>query len=52
MTLVKLPMPGRPTNFDNSWAGAYCACSRYGRGYLDIFFSVVSYISRLSPLLG
>ena len=28
MVLGKLPVPGRPTNFDYSRARAYCACSR------------------------
>ena len=30
MVLGKLPVPGRPTNLDNSRARAYCACSRCG----------------------
>ena len=29
MVLGKLPVPGRPTNLDNSRARAYCACSRF-----------------------
>ena len=37
MVLGKLPAPGRPTNLDYSRARAYCACSRYGLGCLDIF---------------
>ena len=28
MVLGKLPVPGRPTQFDHSRARAYCACSR------------------------
>ena len=30
-------MPGRPTNFDNNRARAYCSCSRCGWGCVDIF---------------
>ena len=30
MLLGKLPVPGRPTNLENSRAGPYCACSRCG----------------------
>ena len=37
MVLGKLPVLGRPTNLDNSGARAYCACSRCGRGCLQIF---------------
>ena len=32
MVLGKLPVPGRPTNLDDSRARAYCACSRCGWG--------------------
>ena len=46
MVLGKLPVPGRPTNLDNSKARAYCACSRYGRGLFGHFFSHL-----LSPCL-
>ena len=35
MVLGKLPVPGRPTDLDESRAGAYCACSRCGWGLLD-----------------
>ena len=41
MVLGKLPVPGRPINWDNNWARAYCACSRCGWGGLDIFLSSV-----------
>ena len=41
MVLGKLSIPGRPTNLDTSRARAYCACSRCGWGYLDIFFSSI-----------
>ena len=37
MVLGELPVPGRPTNLDNSRARAYCACSMCGWGCLDIF---------------
>ena len=38
MVLGKLPVPGRPTNLDNSGARAYCACSRCGRRLFGFFF--------------
>ena len=38
MVLGKLPVPGRPTNLDNSRARAYCACSRCGWGVVWTFF--------------
>ena len=41
MILGKLPVPGRPTSLDYSKTRAYCAYSRYGWGYLDIFSSAV-----------
>ena len=50
MVLGKLPVPGRP-NLDYSRARAYCACSRCGWGYLDIFFSHLSFLFFL-PLSG
>ena len=50
MVLGKLPVPGRPTYLDNSGARAYCACSRCGRGCLDIF-SLICHFSFLSPSL-
>ena len=49
MVQSKLPVPGRPTNFDNSRAKAYCACSRCG-GLFGYFFSHLSF-SLLSPSL-
>ena len=45
MVLGKLPVPGRPTNVDNSGARAYCACSRCGRGLFGHFFSRLSLLS-------
>ena len=50
MMLGKLPVPGRPTNFDNSKARACFAYGRCGWGYLDI--SVDCHFSLLSPSLG
>ena len=50
MVLRKLLVPGRPTNSDNSRAGAYCACSRCGWGLFEHFFSLVYLFSFLSPL--
>ena len=50
MVLGKLPVPGRPTNLDYSRARAYCACSRFGWGRLDIF-SLIYLFSFLSPSL-
>ena len=38
MVLDKLPVPGRPTNSDNSRTGAYCACSRCGCFFFFFFF--------------
>ena len=32
MVLGKLPVPGRPTNLDQSRARGYCACSGSGWG--------------------
>ena len=40
MVLGKLPVPGRPTNLDDSRARAYCACSRCGFGLVWTFFSL------------
>ena len=51
MVLVKLPVPGRPTNLDKSRARAYCACSRCGWGLFG-HFSLVYHFTFLSPSLG
>ena len=40
MVLGKLPVPGRPTNFDDSRARAYCACSGCGWGLFGHFYSL------------
>ena len=37
-------VPGRPTNLDNSWARAYCVCSRFGWGLFGHFFSRLSFL--------
>ena len=37
----KLPVPGRPTNFDCSRARAYCTCSGCGWVLFGHFFSLV-----------
>ena len=50
MVLGKRPVLGRPTNLDNSGARAYCACSRCGRGCLDIIFSRLSLLFFLSSV--
>ena len=42
----ELTVPRRPTNLDNSMAGAYFACSRCGWGFFGQFFSCLSF----SPL--
>ena len=50
--LAKLPMPGRSTSLDYSWAGAYCACSRCGWSLFGHFFSRLSFLSFFLPLSG
>ena len=45
MVLGKLPVPGLPTIFYYSRARAYCACSRCGRGGLDIFTLIYPFSS-------
>ena len=53
MVLGKLPVPGRPTNLDNSGARAYCKrCSRCGRGLFGHFFSRLSLLFSFSLSLG
>ena len=47
---VKLPVPGRLTNFDNSRALAYWACSGCGSGLFGLF-SLVCHLSLLPPSL-
>ena len=50
MVLGKLPVPVRLTNFDQSRARAFYACSRCRWEFLDIF-SLIYYFSFLSPSL-
>ena len=45
--LGKLLVPGRPTNFNNTRARVYCACSRCGWGLFGDF-SLVYLLSFLS----
>ena len=52
MVLRKLPVPGCPTNLDNSRARVYCPCSRCGRGWFGHFFSLLSFLSSFSLSLG
>ena len=50
--LGKLPVPGRPTNLDQSRARACCACSRCGWGWFGHFFSHLSLLFSFSLSLG
>ena len=52
MVLGKLPVPGRPTNFDYSTVRAYCAYSRYGWALFGHFYSRVSFLFPFSLSLG
>ena len=52
MVLGKLPVPGRPTNFDSSRARAYCACSRFGWELFGHFYSHLSLSFLFLPLFG
>ena len=51
MVLGKLPVPGRPTNLNDSRARAYCACSGCGWGWFGHFYSPLSSLFFL-PLSG
>ena len=48
MVLGKLPVPGRPSNLDNSRARAYCTWGRCGWGFLGHFFSRLSFLFSFS----
>ena len=48
MVLGKLSVPGRPTNLNYSRARAYCAYSRCGVDFLDIFSLVYHFSFSLS----
>ena len=50
--LGKLPVPGRPTNLDDSRVRAYCACSRCGGGLVGHFYSPQSFHFSFSLFLG
>ena len=52
MVLGKLPVPGRPTNFDYSRARTYCAYSRCGWGLLGHFYSRLLFLFSSSISLG
>ena len=52
MVLGKLLVPGSPTNFDDSTARAYCACSRCGCGSFGRFYSLLSILPSISFSLG
>ena len=54
MVLGKRPVPGRPTDLDNSRARAYCACSRCGWVFFFFFFTFFSlyYFSFFFPFSG
>ena len=52
MVLGKLPVPGRPTNWDNSGARAYCACSRFGSGLFGHFSTIFNFSFHFPSLLG
>ena len=52
MVLGELPVPGRPTNLDNSRARANCACSRCGWGLFGHFLSHLSFLTSFSLSLG
>ena len=54
MVLGKLPVPGRPTNLDNtcSRTKAYCACSRCGWGLFGHFFLSTVISQFYLPLSG
>ena len=52
MVLGKLPVPGRPTNFDYSTARAYCAYSRCGWGLFGHSYARLSVLFSFSLSLG
>ena len=51
MVLGKLPVPGRPTNLDDSRTRAYCACSACGWGLFG-HFTLVCHFFSFSLFLG
>ena len=52
MVLGKLPVPGHPTNLDDSRARAYCACNRCGWAWFGHVFSRLSFHFSFSLPLG
>ena len=52
MVLGKIPVPGRPTNSDNSRIRAFLACSRCRWGLCGHFFSHLSFLSSFFLSLG
>ena len=52
MVLGKLPVPGRPTNLDNSRARAYCACGGFEWRLFGHNYSSVSFLLSFSLSLG
>ena len=50
MVLGKLPVPGRPTNLDESRARAYGACRGWGVVWTFLFSSILSLL--FLPLSG
>ena len=52
MVLGKLPVPGRPTNLDDSKARAYCACSRCGWGLFGHYTLLCPFPPFFLPLSG
>ena len=52
MVLGKLPVPGSPTNLDDSRARAFCSCSRCGLGLFGHFYPPLSFHFSFSLSLG
>ena len=52
MVMGKLPVPGRPTNWNYSRARACCACGGCGWGLFGHFYSHLSFLSSFSLSLG
>ena len=48
MVLGKLPVPGRPTNLDDSRARAYCTCSKCGWGLFGRLYYPPSFLFSFS----
>ena len=50
--VVRLPVPGRPSDLADSRARAYCACSGCGWGLIGYFYSHLSFLCSFSLSLG